>query len=77
MCPGSRSLIRARTHPEFQLWATSPLIWVRTSWASGELLGCLSRYHIPGADRGGAPEAAAAVENSLASHRVPLFSFSF
>ena len=28
--------IRARAHPEFQLWAPSPLIWVRASQASGE-----------------------------------------
>ena len=29
-------LIRACAHPEFQLWAPSPLIWVRASRDSGE-----------------------------------------
>ena len=35
--------------------------------ASGELWGCLSRIHSPGAEGGGAPEAVAAAENSLTS----------
>ena len=36
--------------------------------ASGEHQGCLSRVHSPGAEGGGEPEAAAAVESSLTSH---------
>ena len=36
--------------------------------ASGELWGCLSSVHCPGAKGGGAPEAAAASETSLISH---------
>ena len=35
--------------------------------ASGERQGCLSRVHSPGAEGGGAPEAAAAAESSLTS----------
>ena len=38
------------------------------NWASGEHRGCLSRVHSPGAEGGGAPEAAAAAESSLTSH---------
>ena len=45
--------------------------------ASGERRSCLYRVHIPGADGGGAPEAAAAAQSSLFSLWVPLFSFSF
>ena len=41
-------LIRARTHPEFQLWAPSPLIWVRTSRVSGECRGCFSEFTVQG-----------------------------
>ena len=39
-------LIGAHAHLEFQLWAPSPLIWVRTSRASGELRGCFSMFTI-------------------------------
>ena len=39
-------LIRACAHPEFQLWALSPIIWVRSSWASGELRGCFSSFTV-------------------------------
>ena len=46
-------LIRARTHPEFQLWAPSPLIWVRASRASGELRGCFSAFTFQGLTREG------------------------
>ena len=60
-------LIRARTHPEFQLWVSSLLIWVCASWASGERWGCFSGVHSPGAEGGGVPEAAAAAESSLSS----------
>ena len=35
--------------------------------ASGECRGCLSCVHSPGAEGGGAPEAAAAAESSLTS----------
>ena len=35
--------------------------------ASGERWGCLSQVHSPGAEAGGAPEAAAAAESSLTS----------
>ena len=73
----ARPLIRVCAHPGFQLWAPSLLIWVRTSWASGESWCCLSGLHSPGAERGGAPEAAAAGESSLTSCCVPLFSFPF
>ena len=38
-----------------------------SNWASGEHRGCLSRIHRPGAEGGGAPEAAAAAESSLIS----------
>ena len=48
MLPGSRVLIRAPTHPGFQVWAPSPLIWVRTSWASGERWGCFSMFTVQG-----------------------------
>ena len=61
----------------FQLWAPSPLILVHASRASGERQGCLSCVHCPGAEGGGAPEAMAAVESSLTSYYVPLFSFPF
>ena len=40
--------IRLRAHPEFQLWAPSPLIWVLASWASGERWGCFSVFTVPG-----------------------------
>ena len=33
---------------EFQLWAPSPLIWVRASWASGESWGCFSTVTVQG-----------------------------
>ena len=69
-------LIRARAHPEFQLWAPSLLIWVCASRALGERWGCFSGVHSPGAEGGGVPEAAA-VESSLTSNYVPLFSFPF
>ena len=52
----------------FQLLAPSLLIWVRASRASGESWGCLSRIPSPGAEGGGGPETAAAVESSLTSH---------
>ena len=35
--------------------------------ASGERRGCLSRFHSPVAEGGGAPEAVAAAESSLSS----------
>ena len=35
--------------------------------ASGERQGCLFCFHSPGAEGGGAPESAAAVESSLTS----------
>ena len=41
-------LIGARAHPEFQLWAPSPLIWVGSSRASGELRGCFSVFTVQG-----------------------------
>ena len=41
-------LIRAHTHPEFQLWAPSPLIWVCSSLASGERWGCFSAFTVQG-----------------------------
>ena len=41
-------LIRVRAHPEFQLWAPSPLIWVRASQASGERWGCFSAFTVQG-----------------------------
>ena len=47
------------------------------NWASGERTGCLSRVHHPGAEGGGAPEAAAAVQSSLISRWVPLIFFFF
>ena len=40
--------IRAHAHPEFQLWAPSPLIWVRASPASGERWGCFSAVTVQG-----------------------------
>ena len=40
--------IRALAHPEFQLWAPSPLIWVCVSRASGERLGCFSVFTVQG-----------------------------
>ena len=61
-------LIMACTHQEFQVLTPSPLIWVHDNWASGESWGCLSCVHSPGAEGGGVPEAAAAVESSLTSH---------
>ena len=63
----ARPLIRVCAHPGFQLWAPRLLIWVHTSWASGESWCCLSGLHSPGAERGGAPEASAAVESCLTS----------
>ena len=42
------SLIRARAHLEFQLWAPSPLIWVCARWASGERWGCFSAFTVQG-----------------------------
>ena len=44
----ARPLIRVRAHPEFQLWAPSPLIWVRASRASGECRGCFSEFTVEG-----------------------------
>ena len=67
-------LIRERTHPGVQLWASRPLIWVHANRASGVFRGCLSHIHSPGAEGGGAQEAMAAVESSLNSCCVPLFS---
>ena len=66
-------LIRERTHPGVQLWASRPLIWVHANRASGVFRGCLSHIHSPGAEGGGAQEAMAAVESSLNSCCVPLF----
>ena len=43
-------LIRVHTHPWFQLWAPSPLIWVHANLASGVCWGCLSSVHSPGAE---------------------------
>ena len=60
-------LIRVRAHPGFQVWALRLLIWVRTTLASGVGWGCLSGVHSPGSERGGAPEAMAAVESFLNS----------
>ena len=60
-------LIRARSHPEFQLWAPSLLIWVRASRASGECWGCLFMFTVQGLRVGGALEARAAAESSLIS----------
>ena len=57
----------------FQLWAPSTMILMRHG-ASGESQGCLSHVHRPGADGGGVPEAMAAMESSLTSRLVPLFS---
>ena len=37
-------LIRVRAHLGFQLWAPSPLIWVRASRASGVGWGCFSVF---------------------------------
>ena len=51
----------------FQVWAPSPLIWVRPIGDSGEHQGCLSLVHRPGAEGGVAPEAEAAAESSLTS----------
>ena len=63
----ARPLIRAPAHSEFQLWARCLLVWVCTSWASGECWGCLSQVHRPGAEGGRVPDAAAAEESSLTS----------
>ena len=72
---GSQTLIRVCTHPRFQVWAPTEVsgvgpqsanLGVRNR-ASGELGGCLSRLHSPGAEGGGAPEAMAAVASSLTS----------
>ena len=41
-------LIRARTYQVFQVWAPSPLIWVRASRASGERWGCFSSFTVQG-----------------------------
>ena len=38
-----------------------------SNWALGERRGSLSHVHHPGAEGGGAPEAAAAAESSLSS----------
>ena len=46
--PGSGLLIRARVHRKFQLWAPSLLIWVGTSWASGERWACFSAFTVQG-----------------------------
>ena len=59
-------LIRARAHPEFQLWAPSQLIWVRASWLQVSA-GAAFCVHSPGAEGGGAPEAVAAAKSSLTS----------
>ena len=67
-------LIRVHTHLGFQVWVPSLLIWVRANRASGVCWGCLSQVHSPGAEGGGALEAAAAAESSLNSHWMPLFS---
>ena len=66
--------IRAHAHPEFQLWAPSPLIRVCANWASGACWGCLSPVHSPGAEGVGVQEATAAAESSLNSLCMPLFS---
>ena len=67
-------LIRVCAHPEFQLWAPSPLIRVCANWASGTCWGCLSPVHSPGAEGVGVQEATAAAESSLNSLCMPLFS---
>ena len=41
-------LIRVHAHLEFQLWAPSPLIWVRASRDSGERWGCFSAFTVQG-----------------------------
>ena len=45
--------------------------------ASGDLWGCLSHVHSPGAEGGGAREASAAFESCLISGWVPLIFFFF
>ena len=60
---GAGPLIRMRTHPGFQLWAPSPLIWVLPAG----LQVCLSYVHSPGAERGETQEAMTAAESSLTS----------
>ena len=62
-----------RTHPRFQVWAPSPLIWVR---ATGLQVSAGAAY--PSSQSGdegvGAQEATPDVGSSLNSHQVPLFS---
>ena len=48
MLPGSRALIMVPPHPGFQVWAPSPLFWVRGRQASGELWGCFSAFTVQG-----------------------------
>ena len=65
------------THLRFQVWAPQSTNLLARNRASGERQGCLWCIHHPWAERGGAPEAGAAVESSVTSPWVPLFSFSF
>ena len=48
MHPGSRALIRARSHSDFQLWGPCLLIWVCARRASGERWGCFSEFTVQG-----------------------------
>ena len=61
-------LIRVCSHPGFQVWAPSPLIWLHANWASGVCWGCLSHIHSPGTEGIGVQESTAAGESSLISH---------
>ena len=74
---GAGSLIRVRAHPGFQLWAPSPLIWVRTNRGSGVCWGCLSCVHSQGAEGVGAQGHGCCGEFSNKPLSASIFSFSF
>ena len=51
----------------FQVWAPSPLIWVRTTGLQESAGAAYPMFTVQGLRGGGAPEAKAAAESSLTS----------
>ena len=65
------------SQPGFQVWATTPLIWVRATGLQVSARAARPAFTVQGLRGGGAPESAAAAESSLISRCVTLIFFFF